>query len=59
MKTLKTGVIALISLAVLSLAACKKDSNSSASKTPQLSFQMQADNSLAASSTTEIGRAHV
>jgi len=52
MKTLKTGVIALISLAVLSLAACKKDSSSSSSKTPQLSFQMQADNSLAASSTT-------
>src|ERR1700744_5488046 len=55
MKTLKTGIYAAILLAVISLAACKKNGVSPASTTsgPQLAFQMMADNStsLAAASS--------
>ena len=55
MKTFKAGTITAITLAVLSLSACKKSGNAPTSKTSQLSFQMVADNSstnLAGSSST-------
>lgn len=55
MKTFKAGIIAAITLAVVSLSACKKSGNAPTTKTSQLSFQMVADNSttsLAGSSFT-------
>jgi hypothetical protein len=54
MRTLKTGILAAMVLALTGLAACKKTGSSPSSKTSQLSFQMQADNAtsnLAASTT--------
>jgi hypothetical protein len=47
MKTLKTGIFAIALLAVVSLAACKKNGAAPLSKTSQLTFQAQADNSVA------------
>jgi hypothetical protein len=44
MKKINPGIIAAIALVVMSLVACQKSSTSPASKTSQLSFQMQADN---------------
>lgn len=55
MKTLRTSVIAMLSLAMLSLAACKKNGNSPSSTKPQLSFQMQADNGTANLASTSTG----
>jgi hypothetical protein len=55
MKTFRTGIIALVALTALSLAACKKSGNSPSSTNSQLTFQMKADNSstnLAATTST-------
>jgi hypothetical protein len=44
MKKLKLGALACVTLAVISLAACKKNGVSPSSTTPQMSFQVKADN---------------
>lgn len=51
MKTIKTSIIAVAALAVVSLAACQKGNNKSAvpSGTAKLSFKMQATNAALAS----------
>ncbi|HTD99191.1 MAG TPA: hypothetical protein VK668_07870 [Mucilaginibacter sp.] len=54
MKTVKTGAIAAILLAALFFSACKK-TGTSPSGTPQLSFELQADNSTAATASTNPG----
>lgn len=54
MKTLRTSIIASGLLAIIALAACKKNgvSPSSSASGPQLSFQMKADNSTSLAAST-------
>jgi hypothetical protein len=55
MKKFTTGTFAAIALAVLSITACKKTGSSPSSKTSQLSFEMQADNSTTNLSSSSTG----
>ena len=55
MKTLKTGILAAMVLALTAWRHAKKTGNSPSSKTSQLSFQLKADNATSNLSATPIG----